>query len=310
MKSLAVFAESNIGNVDIADIEMVILDASIGYRNAYICSVDPTFRDRYFLEKLGDFIPHSVVAKFSRFCPEHFASFDSELAKLGVTRFIVFSDISHMKDAPRSLAILQSRYAGSDSGVDVSIIPLMPKKYRFLEPVHNPVVPLFWLGNYKSAIDGFDHMSDLIRRMKYGQASADEIETIAGNLMTLIASDVRLQGCDGIVAMPRRVPGGESDLQPLVDMLGGHREMRAAPPNWLSRIQAPPEELGEIMRNRRRYPADVHAATMRVTGPTVYRKVLLVDNVITTGGSMMGAIRAIQRDTNADIACVSILRSI
>ena len=55
---------------------------------------------------------------------------------------------------------------------------------------------------------------------------------------------------------------------------------------------------------------DEHAETMTVPeGPGRWRRVIVLDNVVTTGGTMEGALRAVRRDTGAEAVGLAVLWS-
>lgn len=164
---------------------------------------------------------------------------------------------------------------------------------------HNPWIPdfdapVFAYRPYVSARRGArDWTSDVVRRLKVDGATGEEIEQLADELLLVIRRESALESVDAVVPMPRRTPNVESDLHPLAEALAQRLDANLLD-RWLERIDEPVG--GVVKAYRLRFPEEEHARTLRVTHPTDGR-VLLLDNVLTTGGTMAGAIAAIRRDS-------------
>jgi hypothetical protein len=137
-------------------------------------------------------------------------------------------------------------------------------------------------------------LTRLIKANKVGNADPAAIEKLAETLARYIRRVPTLREAVAIVPMPRRSPGVPSDMTHLTDLIAEHCGFSRMPE--LERIAAP--HGGTLIAYRMRHDADQHAATMRYKhrrGRTIGR-VIVLDNVITTGGSMQGAYLAIRRD--------------
>lgn len=177
------------------------------------------------------------------------------------------------------------------------------------------VADTYVLAPYVSAKTGPDPTSDAVRDLKAGKATEAQIEMLARAVAQAIEDTPALRSIDGIVAMPRRSPGRPSDLWPVV--LRASRMVHLTPlPDWLVRVREP--KMGEsYLLGRRRFPAEEHASTMAAGGKaTAWRnvvwspsRVLVLDNVLTTGATLNGAYEAIRRDTGADPVGMAILFS-
>lgn len=137
--------------------------------------------------------------------------------------------------------------------------------------------------------------SDIIRRMKVGAVSAAEIDTIASFVAAYVAEqDITF---DAIVAMPRRAVGVPSDLAPLCRRLSRYF---AAPfvEDGLQRVSEPAafHHRGRLRSTPMEHTASLVVDTRRFGAAGVERgeKALLVDNVVTTGWSMVGAQHALK----------------
>lgn len=185
--------------------------------------------------------------------------------------------------------------------------------WRF-DPTPAVGMPVFTLGAYMSAIQGLDRLSQFVRASKAGTVAASETRYWAGVVADVVQVHPELAAADAIMAVPRRVPGAPNDLAPLVARVAAETGKRDAA-EALSRIAVPTE--GTLRARRERFPADEHARTMAVEAdhPAVRSlepgsKVILLDNVLTYGGTLEGARRAVARDLpSVDIVGVTLLVS-
>lgn len=131
-------------------------------------------------------------------------------------------------------------------------------------------------------------------------------EILAG-LAKQIADHDELQHKRFIVPMPRRLPGPESDLTRLAQDLA-ERTHKLELAGWLKRVRVP--EGGIELLGRVRHLPEEHARSMRVVGDhAVAKDVLLLDNVVTTGGTAAGAQIAAKQQTGTAPPILSIFWS-
>jgi predicted amidophosphoribosyltransferase len=149
-----------------------------------------------------------------------------------------------------------------------------------------------------------DWASDLVRRMKVGKASFEEIDELAEELALYVTENRELTNLDAVVAMPRRRPQVVNDLDDLAAALASLLGVDA-PQEWLIRVERP--KGGRRFWHRTRHTAEEHAESMAVVGQDIYRQVLVLDNVLTTGGTMEGALEAVFRDSQAEPIGLTVL---
>jgi adenine/guanine phosphoribosyltransferase-like PRPP-binding protein len=197
-------------------------------------------------------------------------------------------------------------------GVAVSVVPVMRSGAPLgaLEAAWGPPRfsgPVFAYRAYVSARHGrADSTSDLIRRMKVGAVVASAVDGLAGELAAFAQREPELATVEAVVAMPRRMPGIVSDLEPLAAALAWRLRVVYLP-GWLARVVEPTG--GRVKAFRVRFSPEEHARTLRVVGPARPRRVLVLDNVLSFGGSMEGALRAVIRDAGAQVAGLAALYS-
>jgi hypothetical protein len=147
--------------------------------------------------------------------------------------------------------------------------------------------PTFALTRYKRS----DWRTRVILKLKRG--SATDIGSLANELSEFILGRPELRDAEAIVPMPRRIPGVPSDLAPLASFIADrtHKECLC---DWLVRVDEP--SGGQFISQRMRFSPVEHARTLRVVGHERPRQVIVLDNVLTVGGTMEGAYQAIGRD--------------
>lgn len=227
-----------------------------------------------------------------------------------------------LSEAARLLAFSDGRESGGTFytirearalGLDVVVVPVLSEEETSgiearaapaLEGVeHFPWGAVYWFDDYYSARHG-DPLSDLVvRRMKLGMAGDAEIWSLAQDLANFARREI--PPFDAILAMPRRVPGIESDLEPLAAAMAVQLGVKHYP-GWLMRVAEP--KGGFVRAYRVRFPADEHYRTIAVAGPIPARRILILDNVLTLGGTMEGAIRRVRDATGAEVMGLAILR--
>lgn len=154
--------------------------------------------------------------------------------------------------------------------------------------------PVYVYSRYVSAVVGRDPTSELVRAMKTGEAGQLQQLALARKLVKLIRQIPELDEIKAVAVMPRRMPGQESDLAYLGQMVAQLTNKQFLR-DWLVRVQQPIG--GTFQRRRIKFPANEHARTLHVTpGKAEASSVLLIDNVVTTGATLEGAFRAIKRD--------------
>lgn len=216
-----------------------------------------------------------------------------------------------LEGADRLLAFTDGRTSGGTwytiqsaikRGLDVVIVPVESDqgKPTLAGEDRSQSLParVFWHKPYSST----GSASILIRQMKRGNASVYAIEQLAAELAILCQKEI--PPFDVIIAVPRRVPGIPSDLEPLAEALAIRLGVKHIP-GFLIRIEEPKHGIF-IQAGRQRFPADEHYRTMTVAGPLAGR-VLILDNVLTTGGTMEGALRRIIDSTQAQVVGLAVL---
>jgi hypothetical protein len=191
------------------------------------------------------------------------------------------------------------------AGLDVRIVPVSSNTRQVGEAldVKGPA-PIFAPFPYRSAAQQ-DWRSEAVRGLKVGVVDPDDFERLADELAQYIQSEPELSAAGAIVPMPRRQPGLESDLLPLAQAISertGQEVLR----DWLVRTEEPTEGA-YIARRRTRFPAEEHERTMRVAG-SPRDDVLILDNVITMSGTMIGAQLAVERDTGVAPPGLAVLK--
>lgn len=144
--------------------------------------------------------------------------------------------------------------------------------------------------------------SRIIRHLKVGIIVNDELNWLARHVSNYLYENGLIR--PNIVPMPRRIPNVESDLLPLaykVSEITGQTVLN----NWLVRTSEP--KGGKVVALRVRHPSEEHSLTMKVMGEP--SDVVILDNVITSGGTAIGAQQAVLRDTNLIVPVLSILWS-
>lgn len=148
--------------------------------------------------------------------------------------------------------------------------------------------PIYSLSNYVSAQHGSDVLSEAVRANKRGRATTTQIRKLVKDLVQLIDRTPELSGAAAIVAMPRRTPGEDSDMRAIAEGVARTRSLQIYD---LERIEEPLG--GKVKARRLRFPADEHARTLQYGSDRAGDRVIILDNVLTTGASMEGAMRVV-----------------
>lgn len=156
------------------------------------------------------------------------------------------------------------------------------------------------LGFYMAAIEGLDRLSQFVRAMKAGTVGAIETKYWANVISGIISDRPELADAVAIVPVPRRMPGRRNDMSDLVARISSETGKIDAT-DLLVRVEEPTG--GEFKGGRQRFNSEEHARTIAADlehkfYPSIQSgsKVILLDNVITYGGSLEGARQAITRD--------------
>lgn len=142
--------------------------------------------------------------------------------------------------------------------------------------------------------------SRAVRHLKVGVIADNELSWLADQTAKYIIDHGLTQF--SIVPMPRRVQNVQSDLLPLAIEVS-KRTGQTVLNNWLMRVDKPVGGIVKALRTR--YSHEEHARTFRAVGPQA--NVLILDNVITSGGTAVGAQQAVLRDTGVLCPVLSIL---
>jgi len=171
--------------------------------------------------------------------------------------------------------------------------------WRF-QPTPIVGVPVVTLGYYMSAIEGLDRLSQFVRATKAGTVGSMETNHWASVIASVILARPELNDAVAVIPVPRRVPERPNDMADLAGRVASETG-KLDGTDLLIRAQEP--SGGEIRARRERFPPEEHARTMAVDfeHPVVDRlepgsKVILLDNVLTYGGTMEGARRAFVRN--------------
>lgn len=164
--------------------------------------------------------------------------------------------------------------------------------------------PVYALERYQGASrgQGVDPLSALVRQMKAGTADSATVLALGQRLASYLAA---LSGAV-LVPMPRRAPEQLSDLAPLVTATataGGLLDGSGV----LVRHREP--QGGYRYKGRQRFTAAEHAATLQAALSTHGRPIVLLDNVLTTGATIEGAVMALRRDLGVPVLVVALLAS-
>lgn len=161
-------------------------------------------------------------------------------------------------------------------------------------------MPVTTLGLYMAAFEGLDRLTQFIRATKAGTVRPSETKYWATVAANVISVRPELADAIAIVPVPRRIPGRKNDMAELVSIIA--RETgKIDGTNLLIRAQEPAG--GEIKAGRERFDAAEHARTISVDlehkayGSIIPgSKVILLDNVLTFGGTLEGTRQALVRD--------------
>jgi len=150
-------------------------------------------------------------------------------------------------------------------------------------------LPVIGFSRYVSARRGGgpDATSDTLRAMKEGLATPEEIQRLARRLAPYVPAG-------RVIPMPRRAPGVGSDLAPLVAALHEIRPDLIDGTGALIRTALP--EGGVLHERREHFTPEAHAKTFSVVRRKIagHKKFVILDNVLTMGGSMAGAFLAMR----------------
>ena len=224
----------------------------------------------------------------------------------GATRALAFTD------GKRSGGTHYTAKKATDLGIPVTRVLVQSTTKENPVPVDLEFSrPVFGMLPYVSATEGDDPTSNVIRKIKAAVAEQDDVERLAEQIAEYIDSVPELAVADAIVPMPRRRPGVESDIW-FLTLRVARATGKTFLSEWLERAKAP--EGGTLKYRRMRFTPEQHAETMTAgaanagwKGTRDPRRVIVLDNVITSGGTMQGAFSAIERDTTSDAVGLGVL---
>jgi len=207
----------------------------------------------------------------------------------GADRVIAFTD------GRRHGGTFYTMRSAAQSGIPVSAVCVGSKRKPNPELFGDFSRPVYGVFPYVSARGGeTDWVSETVRALKRGSASPQHVSELGLGVADYINREPVLASADAIALMPRRDPWAPNDLVPLgeeVARLTGKPLMRR-----LIRRRERPKD-GVLRAFRMRFTPDEHAATFDVAPMEPARSVIVIDNVITTGASIEGAMRAIMDQT-------------
>ncbi len=224
-----------------------------------------------------------------------------------------------LKGADRLLAFWDGRHSGGTwwtikeahkMRLPVQVVSVTGSRTQTANPkIAGPFSkPVFAWAPYVSRRRGEKHWpSEVMRAIKAQRAKYVDVRQMADVLRTVVNRHPELRSADAIVPMPRRIPWQENDLKLLADELGAMID-KPVLDDWLVRVKEPTDGVTKMFRTR--FTPEEHAGSLAVPGGDgLWPRVILLDNVITTGGTMEGAIRAVTRDTDAEPVGLAVLWS-
>lgn len=195
-----------------------------------------------------------------------------------------------------------SPHSLGDSSKPYKAISVYEHPWRHWVFAATPAVqmPVTTLGFYMAAIEGLDRLSQFIRATKAETVSPLETKYWGDVAAAVILTKPELKAATVIVPVPRRSPGRHNDLGNLVARICLETGMQNGT-DLLLRIEEPVG--GEMKAGRIRFPSEEHGRTISVDQEhrvahlmSADTKVILLDNVLTLGGSLEGARQALVRD--------------
>jgi hypothetical protein len=175
-----------------------------------------------------------------------------------------------------------------------------PWRHWLYRPTTEVQMPVITLGLYMSAVEGLDRLSQFVRATKAGTVRADETRYWASVASNVISARPELADAVAIVPVPRRIPNRPNDLAAFTAQVAVDTG-KVDGTGFLVRVEEPTG--GEVKARRERFPAPEHGRTMAVDPehPLARRlapgsKVILLDNVLTYGGTLEGARQVLARD--------------
>ncbi len=161
-------------------------------------------------------------------------------------------------------------------------------------------MPVTTLGFYMAATEGLDRLTQFVRATKAGTVRPSETKYWATVAANVISARPELADAVAIIPVPRRLPWRPNDMKDFVSMVAGETG-KTDGTDLLVRTEEPGG--GEFKGGRQRFDATEHAGTIsmdlehRFYGSIAARsKVILMDNVLTFGGTLEGSRQAIIRD--------------
>lgn len=186
-------------------------------------------------------------------------------------------------------------------------VPRQPgaRRDRARRPPPKPKLEGIFAGErYVSTLEGPGHeMSARLRRHAAGLASEQDVEILVDALSSLMSEHDLLREAQAIAAVPGRRPGEAGPMAAVARELA-RRTGKEALDGWIVHAADP-------KRRYRAYgiptDAEAHARALRVVGPSP-GKVMVLDAVWPVGGSLEGAMLAVERDTGTLPAGLAVMR--
>jgi hypothetical protein len=146
------------------------------------------------------------------------------------------------------------------------------------------------LGRYRED----DALRAAVLRLKKPRPPARDVALVAGLVAGVIGTPSVL------IPMPRRLPGGVSGLDLVTAEAARLNPAILDGAGILQRVLPPAG--GAVVAKRMRFSVEAHAASMAVAKPIPKgRNVVLLDDVLTIGGTLGGAVLALRRDAAPSI---------
>jgi hypothetical protein len=190
---------------------------------------------------------------------------------------------------------------GTNSGRNRPITTyIQPWPHCVYAPTSTVAMPVVSLGLYMPAIEGLDRLTQFVRATKAGTVGPIETKYWAGVVSNVISARPELMDAVAIIPVPRRLPYRKNDMTDLVARIAVETG-KINGTDLLIRTEEPVG--GEFKGGRDRFDASEHARTiaMDLERDSYNRispgsKVILMDNVLTFGGTLEGARQALIRD--------------
>jgi predicted amidophosphoribosyltransferase len=157
---------------------------------------------------------------------------------------------------------------------------------------------------YVSLRDGGNPLTYLVHAIKKGTAAEPELGRLGKRVARLILR--HFKNIDMVIPIPRRTPNVPNDLGPLVEVIAADLGVEDGT-NAVIRRRLP---TGGVVKGRReRFGCEEHAKSMAIKFRELIGspRVVILENVMFTGGTVCGAARLLKRATSCSVVGVVVL---